>query len=83
MFYGLNFDKDFQSFLYNFDQDKKLIKQNTMFVKESIKNSFNISAITWINFENFSLHLPKKKNYFFPIFISGKIIKEKTNALHL
>lgn len=52
-----------------------------MFVKENIKNSFNISAIPWINFENFSLHLPKKENYFFPILTSGKIIKEKINVL--
>ncbi|EAK0952796.1 type A chloramphenicol O-acetyltransferase [Campylobacter lari] len=74
------FNEDFQNFLHNFEHDKQLIKENTMFVKENIKNSFNISAIPWINFENFSLHLPKKENYFFPILTSGKIIKEKNQC---
>ncbi|EAJ5673915.1 hypothetical protein B5C95_07200 [Campylobacter lari] len=74
------YKENLNDFLSLYEEDKQLIKNNkSMFLKEPIENLFNISAIPWIIFENFSLHLSKKEQYFFPIITSGKIIKENKN----
>ncbi|EAJ0335808.1 CatA-like O-acetyltransferase [Campylobacter lari] len=76
------YKENLNDFLSLYEEDKQLIKNNkSMFLKEPIENLFNISAIPWIVFENFSLHLPKKEQYFFPIITSGKIIKENKKFL--
>ncbi|TXE84944.1 type A chloramphenicol O-acetyltransferase [Campylobacter peloridis] len=71
------YKENLKDFLALYEEDKLLVKTNKkMFLKEPIDNLFNISAIPWIAFDNFSLHLPKKEKYFFPIITSGKFIKE-------
>ncbi|MBF7066896.1 chloramphenicol acetyltransferase [Campylobacter volucris] len=76
------YQKDLKDFLNLYEEDIRLLENNKqMFIKNIINNTFNISAIPWIAFENFSLHLPKKDKYYFPIFTSGKIIKENNNIL--
>ncbi|EAK9946918.1 hypothetical protein A0Y81_07495 [Campylobacter lari] len=60
------YKENLNDFLSLYEEDKQLLKSNkSMFLKEPIDNLFNISAIPWIVFENFSLHLPKKSNISF------------------
>ncbi|MBT0819510.1 hypothetical protein KJQ73_07125 [Campylobacter lari] len=79
LFYSLDFYKEnLNDFLSLYEEDKQLLKSNkSMFLKEPIDNLFNISAIPWMAFENFSLHLPKKSKISFLDYNKWKDYKRK------
>ncbi|EAK0823807.1 type A chloramphenicol O-acetyltransferase [Campylobacter lari] len=72
------YKENLNDFLSLYEEDKQLIKNDkSMFLKEPIDNLFNISAIPWVAFENFSLHLPKKRAVFLSYYNKWKDYKRK------
>lgn len=76
----LEFNDSFLTFIDNYRLEVMNSKNHTkLCYKIPPKNSFNISALPWVKFENFSLHLPKNRDYFMPIFTLCKFYKIKND----
>lgn len=75
---------EFQDNFENFIKDYKAQKVDFDGLCHKIppKNSFSVSILPWIEFNSFSLHLPKNKDYFMPIFTFSKYY-EKNNKFYI
>lgn len=56
---------------------KKFGKSKSFIAKPNVPtNIFHVSAIPWVSFTGFNLHLPKNTDYLLPIFTTGKYFEQ-------
>jgi len=76
------YDKDFTRFMANYNDVGERHADNLHFFPEQPpENHFNISAIPWINFDSFNLHIADFTDYFAPSFTIGKYKKQADETL--
>ncbi|OOG19925.1 type A chloramphenicol O-acetyltransferase [Sphingobacterium sp. CZ-UAM] len=76
------YDEDFAAFMANYNRVAERHGDDLRFFPETPpENHFNISAIPWINFDSFNLHIADFTDYFAPSFTIGKYQQQADEIL--
>ncbi|MCS4224085.1 type A chloramphenicol O-acetyltransferase [Sphingobacterium sp. BIGb0165] len=76
------YDEDFAAFMDNYNRVAERHADDLRFFPETPpENHFNISAIPWINFDSFNLHIADFTDYFAPSFTIGKYQQQADEIL--
>lgn len=70
----VEFQNNFEKFIYEYNSQK--VDFSGLCYRIPPKNSFSVSILPWVKFDSFSLHLPKNRDYFMPIFTFSKYYEE-------
>ncbi len=76
------YDEDFTTFMANYKNIAEKYADNLHFFPGTPpENHFNISALPWISFDSFNLHIADFTDYFAPSFTIGKYQKQGEEVL--